>query len=178
MYNNSNNKLLNYIDEEISSSVCLGFITIDGITKIYPFQKEDLNLIYNIDRFPDRERRQPKILNKYNFFGNLYIVIGYKFLKDINFKRGYPSIISQRLSIMIFISEEVIKTKISQLKKFVKTGNKECSYGLINMYLKFKNVPYQELLKIANTSYKTLNDKQLAFEDLLKIFPADKSVSY
>ena len=72
----------------------------------------------------------------------------------------------------IDISEETIKTKISQLKAYIKKGEKTCSYDLIKTYLNFKYVPYEELEQVISGSYRNLYEMRNAFEELLRLYPS------
>lgn len=151
-----------------------GYIfNIEMGVKIFPFEFEDLSKNYNIQRFPDRERRNPNILNKYNFFGDIAIVIGYKYLESVNFAKKSPIYIAKKLSNWIDIKEKTIKAKMSQLKAYIKTNEKSCSIGLIKTYLNFKNVPYYKFEEVANKSHNNIYEIKKSFEELLYEYPSE-----
>lgn len=150
-----------------------GYISKFGLTKIYPFAMEDLEKLYNLDRFPDRKRKKAKILRKYNYFGNLFVVIGYKYIESTNFAKKSPIYISSELSKYIDISEKTFKTKMSQLKSYIKTNEKTCSIDLIKMYLNYKYVPYWELVKIIEAKHENLFKMKEEFEKLLNIYRSE-----
>ena len=150
-----------------------GYISKFGLTKIYPFAMEDLEKLYNLDRFPDRKRKKAKILRKYNYFGNLFVVIGYKYIESTNFAKKSPIYISSELSKYIDISEKTFKTKMSQLKSYIKTNEKTCSIDLIKMYLNYKYVPYWELVEIIEAKHENLFKMKEEFEKLLNIYRSE-----
>lgn len=150
-----------------------GFITTYNTVKIYPFAIEDLSKSYNLTRFPNRRRRDAKILKKYNFFGNIYVVIGYAYLVKMDFSKKSSIFISKDLSKYIDISETTFKVKLSQLKAYAVREEKTCSYDLIKTYLNYKNVPYSELAQVMNFSHKNLFEKRKEFEKLLEIYPSE-----
>ncbi len=130
------------IDEVSSGNL---YILDGNKKKIYPFKFEDLNEIYNIERFPNRVRRKPKAKRKYNDFANIYIVFGYKYIEYNNFQKGYLNDIANFIHDRVAITKGSIKAKISQLKSYINTNDKTCSYDLIKMYKRFKNVSYVNL---------------------------------
>lgn len=150
-----------------------GFITKVDSVKIYPFAIEDLSKSYNLTRFPNRKRRDAKVLKKYNFFGNIYVVIGYAYLVKMRFSKKSAIYISKDLSQYIDISETTFRVKISQLKSYIMRQEKTCSYDLIKTYLNYKNVPYSELAEVMNFSHKNLSEKRKAFEKLLELYPSE-----
>ena len=113
--------------------------------KIYPFIFEDLNDSYNIDRFPDRVRRKPKAKRKYNYFANIYIILGYKYFEYKNFQKGSIDYIANLIHDRVAVSKGSIKVKISQLKASIGKDEITCSYDLIKMYKRFKMVSYRNL---------------------------------
>lgn len=155
-----------------------GYISKFGLTKIYPFAMEDLEKLYNLDRFPDRKRKKAKILRKYNYFGNLFVVIGYKYIESTNFAKKSPIYISAELSKYIDISEETFKTKMSQLKSYIKTNEKTCSIDLIKMYLNYKYVPYWELVEIIEAKHENLFKMKEEFEKLLNIYRSEYNYKF
>lgn len=155
-----------------------GYISKFGLTKIYPFAMEDLEKLYNLDRFPDRKRKKAKILRKYNYFGNLFVVIGYKYIESANFAKKSPIYISSELSKYIDISEKTFKTKMSQLKSYIKTNEKTCSIDLIKMYLNYKYVPYWELVEIIEAKHENLFKMKEEFEKLLNIYRSEYNYKF
>lgn len=155
-----------------------GYISKFGLTKIYPFAMEDLEKLYNLDRFPDRKRKKAKILRKYNFFGNIFVVIGYKYIESTNFAKKSPIYISSELSKYIDISEKTFKTKMSQLKSYIKTNEKTCSIDLIKMYLNYKYVPYWELVEIIEAKHENLFKMKEEFEKLLNIYRSEYNYKF
>ena len=155
-----------------------GYISKFGLTKIYPFAMEDLEKLYNLDRFPDRKRKKAKILRKYNYFGNLFVVIGYKYIESTNFAKKSPIYISSELSKYIDISEKTFKTKMSQLKSYIKTNEKTCSIDLIKMYLNYKYVPYWELVEIIEAKHENLFKMKEEFEKLLNIYRSEYNYKF
>ena len=99
--------------------------------KIYPFIFEDLNDSYNIERFPDRVRRKPKAKRKYNYFTNIYIILGYKYFEYKNFQKGSIDYIANLIHDRVAVSKGSIKVKISQLKASIGKDEITCSYDLI-----------------------------------------------
>lgn len=162
---------ISYVENGEMVYIRQGYIIRQGEVKIFPFALEDLSKRYNLLRFPDRVRDNPKILRKYNFFGNIFIVIGCKYIEFSGLKKS-PIYIAMKINKDIDISEETIKTKMSQLKAYIKKGEKTCSYGLIKTYLNFKNVPYEELEQVINRSYRNLYEMRNAFEELLRLYPS------
>jgi hypothetical protein len=160
----------NFDDKEVH--VRRGYIGKYGMIKIYPFEIEDLREVYNVEKFPDRERRKARVKRKYNFFGNIFVVIGYKYLLSTNFAKKSPIYISGELSKYIDISEQTFKTKMSQLKSYIKTNEKTCSIDLIKMYLNYMGVPYWELESIIKSEHMNLFKMKEEFEKLLKIYPS------
>lgn len=117
--------------------------------KIFPFEVEDLARIHNNERFPNRERRNPKIKKKYNTTANALIVCGQKLVAESNFKRGEAHRVSKRMSKIIDIPVSSIKTKIFQLNSYIELGeNKQISLGLIKAYEKFIDVSGYDLLRV------------------------------
>jgi hypothetical protein len=143
----------------------------DKREKISPFIKEDLNRIYNIERFPNRIRREPKLLRKYNLIGNAAIVIGYYQIHERKFKKGSLKNVAIELNKIIDIPVNTLKVKISQLKDYLATGyDKQISYGIINAYKQFKFVPLKKLYKVFY-SYEDFTDEQI--EERLKLLLTD-----
>lgn len=153
--------------------ICRGYITKKGKVKIYPFALENIAKRFNLRKFPHRQRPDPKILRKYNFLGNIYIVAGYKYVESSNFVKRSSIYIARKIKEEIDIPEEVIKTKISQLKSYIKTNKKTCSYDLIKTYLNFKNVPYSAFEDVIVTRHNTLFEKRKAFDELLRYFKSE-----
>lgn len=164
---------ISYVEDGEMVYIRQGYIIKKGEVKIFPFVLEDLSKSYNLTRFPDRPRRNPKILRKYNFFGNINIVTGYKYVEVSEFAKKSPIYIAMKINKDIDIPEETIKTKMSQLKAYIKKGEKTCSYGLIKTYLNFKNVPYEELERIISGSHRNLYEMRNAFEELLRWYPSE-----
>lgn len=117
--------------------------------KISPFEVENLNRIYNIERFPDKPRREAKILLKYNTTTNALIVCGQKLVAESNFRMGEANRVSKRMSKIIDIPVSSIKTKIFQLNSYIKSGeDKYISIGLIKAHKKFINVSGYDLVRV------------------------------
>lgn len=150
-----------------------GYISRCNSVKIYPFAIEDLSKSYNLTRFSNRKRRDAKVLKKYNFFGNIFVVIGYAYLVKMSFSKKSSIFISKEVTKHIDISESIFKVKLSQLKAYVVREEKTCSYDLIKTYLNYKNVPYSELAQVTNFSHKNLSEKRKAFEKLLELYPSE-----
>lgn len=163
-------EMIYYVD---GNEVCIrkGYISKNGITKIFPLEIEDLARKYNLTRFPERKRRKAKVKNIYNYFGNIFVVAGYKYVESTNFARKSSIYISSELSKHIDISEKTLKTKISQLKRYVQT-NEHTSIELIKTYITYSSVPYFEFERIINTEYRNLFEMKEEFEKLLKIYPS------
>lgn len=139
--------------------------------KLFCFEYENLDRIYNIPRFPNRVRRYARVLKKYNFFGNIAIVIGYKHFEYLEFKRGTLNFIVENIAELVDLPKSSIKAKISQLKKYVETDDKNgASKGIINMYEEYKYIEYNELYSILSNHEKYFNLKK-AFTDLLNNLP-------
>lgn len=176
--NNINTRKIEYTkhDEIIFSfnneyfTVSQGYITRDGVTKIYPFEIEDLSKLYNLNRFPERTRRKAKIKRTFNYFGNIFIVIAYKYLVSTNFAKKSPIYISNELAKYIDIPVGTFKTKISQLKSYVNTNEKTCPTDLIKVYLTYQHVTYSAFEEVFKDRHKTLHHMKEAFEDLLKYY--------
>lgn len=164
-------EMIFYVDNK---EICIykGYITKNNITKIFPFELEDLAQKYNLTRFPERNRREARVKKINNFFGNIFVVIGYKYLESTNFARKSPIYISMELSKHIDISEKTLKVKMSQLKSYINTNEKTCSIELIKTYLTYSTVPYFEFEKIINTEHKNLFEMKEEFEKLLKLYPS------
>lgn len=162
------------IFNEGNKEVCIfkGYITKNNRTKIFPFELENLAQKYNLTRFPERNRREARVKKIYNFFGNIFIVIGYKYLESTNFARKSPIYISMELSKHIDISEKTFKVKMSQLKSYINTNEKTCSLELIKTYLTYCAVPYSEFEEIINAKYRNLFEMKEEFEKLLKFYPS------
>lgn len=164
-------EMIFYVDNK---EVCIfkGYITKNKTTKIFPFELEDLTQKYNLTRFPERNRREARVKKIYNFFGNIFVVIGYKYLESTNFARKSPIYISMELSKYIDISEKTLKVKMSQLKSYINTNEKTCSIELIKTYLTYSTVPYFEFEKIINVKHRNLFEMKEEFEKLLKLYPS------
>ncbi|OCL81592.1 hypothetical protein [Arcobacter porcinus] len=135
--------MLNKDIDEVSSG---NLYVLDGNKKkIYPFIFEDLNDSYNIERFPDRVRRKPKAKRIYNYFANIYIILGYKYFEYKNFQKGSIDEIANLIHDRVAVSKGSIKVKISQLKASIGKDEITCSYDLIKMYKRFKMVSYRNL---------------------------------
>lgn len=147
-----------------------GYIQTDKGYKIFPFEFEDLDKIYNNERFPDRIRREPRVLNKYNDFANIYILYGFKHVQYYQFKKGELEKISNSISEVILIPKDSVKAKISQLKSYIYENKKFCSYGLINIYKRFKSVTYNNL-KFALTISEDLEKVKEQLDLLENMFP-------
>lgn len=143
------------IDEVLTGNL---YVLDGGKKKIYPFIFEDLNEIYNIERFPNRVRRKPKVKRKYNYFANIYIILGYKYIEYNNFRKGDINDITNLIHDRVAVTKGSIKAKISQLKAYINTNDKTCSYDLIKIYKRFKNV-----------SYVNLSDALFVSEDLIVV---------
>ena len=170
--------MLNKDIDEVSSG---NLYVLDGNKKkIYPFIFEDLNDSYNIERFPDRVRRKPKAKRKYNYFANIYIILGYKYFEYKNFKKGYIDEIAKLIHDRVAVSVESIKVKISQLKAYIHKNKKTCSYDLIKMYKRFKTVPYVDIrdaLSI-NENLVAVKNRLDFIEDFFKQKEKEKIDSY
>ncbi len=147
-----------------------GYIPTDRGNKIFPFEFEDLDKIYNIYRFPDRIRRDARVKKIYNFWGNIYILYGFKHVQYYQFKRGELGKISKLISEVILIPENSVKAKISQLKSYINKNEKTCSYDLIKIYNRFKSVSYHNLKDALETS-KHLEKVKEKLDCLEKFFP-------
>ena len=156
------------------------YVLQDGKKKIYPFIFEDLNDSYNIERFPDRVRRKPKAKRKYNYFANIYIILGYKYFEYKNFKKGYIDEIAKLIHDRVAVSVESIKVKISQLKAYIHKNKKTCSYDLIKIYKRFKTVPYIDIREALsfNEDLVVAKNRLDFIEDFFKQKEKEKIDSY
>ena len=141
--------------------------------KISPFQKENLERLYNLTRFPNRIRREAKTLRKYGLRGNCAIVLGYFLIKERRFLKGCQKEVAIKLNKIINIPVSTLKVKINQLKDYVETGyDKQISYGIIKTYKQFKDVPLKKLNKVFST-YEDFTDEEI--EERLKMLLIDST---
>ena len=140
--------------------------------KIFPFKIEDLEKLYNNKRFPDRIRREARVLKIYNTLANYSVVTVY-LLFEANKKVNKKS----RLTHYANLAHEVIdapvkslKAKISQLDRWnYMEKNNQISYGLINAYYDIAHINPQILWNIIKN-----HDKLDAREEIKKLINKDK----
>lgn len=126
-----------------------GLIKIEKRELVSPFLIENLDRIYNRERFPNRKRREPKILRKYGLLGNAYIVLGFREVHELRYIDGSLKKTAKKLSKTVNISAKSLTVKISQLTDYVKEGhNNQISYGLMKTYEKFKDIALKKLKKV------------------------------
>lgn len=143
------------------------FIDYRNRKKLFPFEYQRLERTLNIERFPNRIRPEPKALKKYNLLANIAIVIGYKKFEYLRFRRGKLNDVVKDIAELVDLKESSLKAKISQLKKYVETDDKNCaSKGMINTYEKYKHIEYDKLYSVLSNheSHYNLED---AFANLL-----------
>lgn len=150
-----------------SQSLNTMYNNINVTDKIFPFEVEDLARIHNNERFPNRERRNPKIKKKYNTTANALIVCGQKLVAESNFKRGEAHSVSKRMSKIIDIPVSSIKTKIFQLNSYIELGeNKQISLGLIKAYEKFIDVSGYDLRRVLE-NHNSCFSMDIALDELV-----------
>ena len=140
--------------------------------KNFQFQIEDLEKLYNNKRFPDRIRREARVLKIYNTLANYSVVTVY-LLFEANKKVNKKS----RLTHYANLAHEVIdapvkslKAKISQLDRWnYMEKNNQISYGLINAYYDIAHINPQILWNIIKN-----HDKLVAREEIKKLINKDK----
>lgn len=152
-----------------SQSLNTMYNNINVIDKISPFEVEDLDRIYNNARFPNRERRSPKIKKKYNATANVLIVCAQKLVAESNFKKGEANRVSKRMAGIIGIPVSSMKTKIFQLNSYIELGeNKQISLGLIKAHKKFINVSGYDLRRVFENHKSYLSIEKALNELVIK----------
>lgn len=123
--------------------------------KIFPSEREDLSQIYNLDRFPERKRREARILKKYNFVANACCVYGWKLYTRYYFKKkGSRTKAANDVAKILDVPADSIKVKISQIASCAETGKADrMSDGLYLAYNELKDIHYNEL-RISLEKYK------------------------
>ena len=140
--------------------------------KIFPFKIEDLEKLYNNKRFPDRIRREARVLKIYNTLANYSVVTVY-LLFEANKKVNKKS----RLTHYANLAHQVIdapvnslKAKISQLDRWnYMEKNNQVSHGLIDAYYNLAHINPQILWNIIKN-----HDKVDALEEIKKLIKKDK----
>lgn len=140
--------------------------------KIFPFKIEDLEKLYNNKRFPDRIRREARVLKIYNTLANYSVVTVY-LLFEANKKVNKKS----KLTYYANLAHQVIdapvnslKAKISQLARFdYMNKNPQISYGLIYALNDISHINPQILWNIIKN-----HDKVDALEEIKKLINKDK----
>lgn len=133
--------------------------------KIDPWEKEDLSKIYNLEKFPNRERRIPRTLKKFNLIANVAVVTGFLlYERDIS-KRNRLTYHAETIYEILDSPVKSIKTKISQINRWKRTGEmNQISYDLMATYNKIYHLDPYLLLRILK-QHREINIK----EKLLKI---------
>ena len=164
-------ELLNYIEgirsieiDDFNNFIAEpNFYNLRGKYKIFPYKFENLTSNYTT-------RTKPKILRTHNFLGNITIFIGcISFIKSGSKKKDLEYI-SINLSKIIDIPVQTIKTKISQLKRYLMTDScSQVSEGLRFIVNQYENTHPKKLIKILN-EYQFFIDEQLEkrFKKLLQ----------
>lgn len=159
-------------DEFFASRVNSQFVpnvNINVEDKIFAFEVEDLSKILNMERFPTRERRSPKVKHKYNATANALIVCAQKLVAESNFKKGEANRVSKRMAGIIGIPVSSMKTKIFQLNSYIELGeNKQISLGLIKAHKKFINVSGYDLRRVFENHKSYLSIEKALNELVIK----------
>jgi hypothetical protein len=152
---------MSYFNSDEYEDNGFGLIKKEKREKISPFLIENLNRSYNIERFPKRIRREPKILKRYGIIGNACIVMAYREVVALRYSKGSLKKTANKLSKIINISEKSLQTKISQLRLYLGEGyDEQISYGLKKTYKQFKDIPLKKLKKVFYQS-KDYTDKEI-----------------
>ncbi len=138
--------------------------------KIDPWEKEDLSKSYNLTRFPNRIRRSPRTLKKFNFLGNVSIVTGYLLYQSDTSKKNRLTYHAETIHEILDSPVKSIKTKISQIARWKQTDERnQISYGLMATYNKICHLNPWLLLKILK-QHKEVNIE----EEILNILNGEK----
>jgi hypothetical protein len=152
---------MSYLNSNEYEDNGFGLIKKEKREKISPFLIENLNRSYNIERFPNRKRREPNIIRKYGIIGNACIVMAYREIVALRFSEESLKKTANKLSKIINIPEKSLQTKISQLRLYLAEGyNKQISYGLSKTYHDFKHIDIKKLKKVFYQS-KDYTDKEI-----------------
>lgn len=140
--------------------------------KIFPFKIEDLEKLYNNKRFPDRIRREARVLKIYNTLANYSVVTVY-LLFEANKKVNKKSKLTHYANLahqVIDAPVNSLKAKISQLARFdYMDKNPQISYGLIYALNDISHINPQILWNIIKN-----HDKVDALEEIKKLINKDK----
>jgi len=124
--------------------------------KICPWQIENLSHIYNLKRFPDRKRREPKKLRKFSKVGNLAIVTALlltktKYRQSLNCRDKAIAELREYIDIKV----KTFETKLSQLNscfygdaKKREKAIEQISDDLFRTYKMFKDVDCDDLVEM------------------------------
>lgn len=139
--------------------------------KISPYEVENLEERFNMKRFPDRIRREVRVLNKYNTLANYVVVIVY-FLFKASLQHSKKSRLAHYAKLahdLIDAPVNSLKAKISQLNRWdeMETNN-QISYGLIDAYYKLANLDPNKLLTIIKNHGLTDAEKEKEINKLIK----------
>lgn len=152
--------------------------------KIFPYEIEDLEITYNIKRFPERIRREPRVLRKYNELANYVVVTAYLLFKEATIANKKPRLKYQakpdprpQLTKYAELAHEIIdapmkslKAKISQLDRWdYMENNPQVSFGLIKAFYDLSNINPQILWNIIKN-----HNKLNALEEIKKLIKKDK----
>ncbi|CAM3548403.1 hypothetical protein [Arcobacter aquimarinus] len=152
--------------------------------KIFPYEIEDLERLYNIERFPNRIRREPRVLRKYNELANYVVVTAYLLFKEATIANKKPRLPYEakpnprpQLTKYAELAHEIIdapmkslKAKISQLDRWdYMENNPQVSFGLIKAFYDLANINPQILWNIIKN-----HNKLNALEEIKKLIKKDK----
>ena len=159
--------------------------TYEENNKIFPFEIEDFRKLYNIKRFPERIRRKPRVLKKYNELANYAVVTIFFLFKADTIANKKPRSLYHakadprpRLTYYAKLAHEIIdapinslKAKISQIDRWdYMDENHQLSLGLIKAYYDLANVNLEMLWNIINN-----HNKLDALEEIKKLINKGKT---